>query len=804
VLATGAVAATLSTYPVVFFGRSFTAPQFWGVPLIYPSAPYVPGGDRDAPNEDVRYADVGAFPWQFRPWTVIEAHAVLDAGEFPLWDRYDYSGIPLLGQGNTEMADPLNWLVVAGRGSAIAWDVKFVLAKALFVMGNALLAFVCVRSLPISLAIGGSSAFIGIFLVRINHAVFFTTCYAPWLLLAWVCLAVTRKSRVAIAAIFLLIISNVIILGSGAIKEGGVMCVSLDASGAVMVLLARLGAFSKLCWLGLLTLVGIATVLLSFPIWASFFATLSGSITASDVPGAKVLPLSLLGGLFDDSLYVRVALQRFPSLNLFLGLSILWAVVSFRQFAQDRVFIGLLLGAALPALFAYGIIPPTLVARIPFIGNIGHVHDAFTAVIIVYGAAIAAFGLRAMLEFADVPRWWSRCKLVSLLLLALVASAAFVHVNVKRVDVKPILSDLTDWRLWSFIIVLVVMTILVAPLLRRVATTRGRDMFAVFVLILSMVVIHIRDGMHLDTGNTTIDRYALRPGPRPDFSVPSPSLASLPDPAADPFRIIGVESVLFPGYSGALGLENMQSVDPLIPTTYRALLSSLHYDWSWTPSAADLVRLSAALDFLNVRYLVSMPVDAAPLAPLPLVANSDLEVFQRPTAWPRAYFTDDVRSYDTLAELALMIENAGGKPFAAFDASDKVLHPSTVPAGGFKIVAARDYRLTADSTGFVVDAPGPGIIVLGEQYFDGFTVTVNDTAQPVLRVNAIYKGIAVTHPGTYSIEFVFNPRYWRLTPYIMMIGCIFVLAIIPTTRSVLSRPCVLKDTTPDKLRGGSK
>jgi hypothetical protein len=179
------VATMLSCYPVVFFGRSFVSPQFFGVPLLYDRAPYLPGGSSTAPNEDVHGADVGASPWATQPWSEIESRALLNDGEFPLWNRFNSAGLPLLGQGISMLGDPLHVLPLIGNGSAWSWDLKFILAKFLFVFANALIVFHITRSRAASLLVSASTAFIGFFLFRINHPGFFSLCYGPWILLAW-------------------------------------------------------------------------------------------------------------------------------------------------------------------------------------------------------------------------------------------------------------------------------------------------------------------------------------------------------------------------------------------------------------------------------------------------------------------------------------------------------------------------------------------------------------------------------------------------------------------------------------------
>jgi uncharacterized membrane protein YfhO len=78
--------------------------------------------------------------------------------------------------------------------------------------------------------------------------------------------------------------------------------------------------------------------------------------------------------------------------------------------------------------------------------------------------------------------------------------------------------------------------------------------------------------------------------------------------------------------------------------------------------------------------------------------------------------------------------------------------------GAGAVVAARDYRLTPNTTTFVVDASGPGLVVLGETFWPGVTATVDGRAVEVVRVNDVMRGVFVDGPGTLTVRFAYRPR----------------------------------------------
>jgi hypothetical protein len=165
---------------------------------------------------------------------------------------------------------------------------------------------------------------------------------------------------------------------------------------------------------------------------------------------------------------------------------------------------------------------------------------------------------------------------------------------------------------------------------------------------------------------------------------------------------------------------------------------------------------------MNVRYFLGTHRDTPrEIEGVPALARLDLDVFASPTAWPRAFFTSQLWSYDTPDQLVAKVNQGDRRPFAAAVRNEPTRPEATrvLPANteGRTVRAARDYRLTTNTTAFVIDAPSAGVVVLTESYYAGdFQVTVNGKPADYFRVNHAYKGICLDAPGTYHIEY----RYW--------------------------------------------
>ena len=89
------------------------------------------------------------------------------------------------------------------------------------------------------------------------------------------------------------------------------------------------------------------------------------------------------------------------------------------------------------------------------------------------------------------------------------------------------------------------------------------------------------------------------------------------------------------------------------------------------------------------------------------------------------------------------------------------------------VVPATDYRLTANTTAFRINAPAPGVIVLGEAFEQGsYTVTVNGAKAEPFRVNHAFLGVRVDTDGPCNVVFIYRPRVWNLALTLAALGLV--------------------------------
>ena len=194
VAAVALIATLLACLPIIFLHQSFLGPGNGNFPYFYSTCPFVVGTS-DCRTEDIHGADTGAMALAFFPAVVVQQQAVTQFGEFPLWNRYNSSGITMVGQGQMMLGDPLNWLQWLVGVDALSLDIKFIFLRFVFAAALGLSVLTVTRALRPSVMVAFAAPFVGYFIYRVNHPAIFTLCYAPLISLAWLRLTYPTHPR---------------------------------------------------------------------------------------------------------------------------------------------------------------------------------------------------------------------------------------------------------------------------------------------------------------------------------------------------------------------------------------------------------------------------------------------------------------------------------------------------------------------------------------------------------------------------------------------------------------------------------
>jgi hypothetical protein len=758
------------------------------MPLIYEKFPTVPGAP-DGSIENPVGSDMGAMLYWHLPASMIEHRAIFHDGEFPLWSRYNWSGLTFFGQGMTMLGDPLHWVTIFADGRAWSWDLKFILAKMVFAFGVGLLVRRSTGSFAAALLLTVSAPFMGFFAYRFCHVAFFSLCYAPWILVAWLEGVSAPTLRRAALWAGVLLAANWWEFNSGTAKEASAFLVFLNAAGGLAMILAPQGWRWRVQRLAIFAWADVLFILLSAPFWFVFLDALGKAWTVYNKPEIYQLQPSLAIGLFDDIFHRQMMPVEFlfsPSTNFFVLLGVGWALIRVRALVQEPIFLAMLLPAIVAAALAFGVVPPSVAASIPLIKNIYHFDNTFSCVLFILFFVVAGFGLRECLARRESGEWfgdWAGVMvLVGVLLAGYFGFTQAVH-RLARGFLEPgdVVFKGAFFVDYSWMLVIALM--LLPWALRAALRDRLAGPAWALVAVCMFGALHFRHGMHLETH---FDLYTMNPKTRMNMrDIRSPAIEHLRTSATEPARVMGLDWVLTPGFNTVLGLEAISGPDALMSPAMIELNGALGipriYAWRNIVSTKGYVSVHRSLDFLNVRYLLNDPGEPA-IPGLRKIGSSDLNLYESETAWPRAFFTDAATPYRDVGELSQMVETGDGRPFAAFNADthETVLLPLKDLAQRV-VNQARNYHVTNNTTSFEIDAPSAGLAVLMEANVPGdVRAFVDGHPSRCLTVNHAFRGVVIDGPGRHLVKFGYWPRVLGLSLWVGAMGFIGLLASVFT------------------------
>ena len=766
IMLTGAIIVAIQCHPVLFQGRSFASPNNGGH-MLYESLPTLPG-DTDAMSANTGSSDTGALLFQHLYYPMVQRDA-LQAGELPLWNRYSLSGEPLLGQGQSMFGDPFNFITIVADGAAWAWDIRFLIARWLLACSLGGIVWLLTRRIGPAILTTIGAGFLGFFTYRLVHPANFSVCYSPLILLAWCGLHGAISPRSMARWLAALVAANWVVLTSGTVKEAYMLIAGLNLAGVVLLLLRpeTVGRRSRL--LGAASLAGLGFILISAPGWISFLSTWAHSMTGYDTPRADTLRWSHFVGFFDDIFYRQTQKDEnvvAPALNFLFFAGFLWWFAQPRVWRTARTGWALLLASAVPFSLAFGLVPASVIERIPFVGNIVHVGNTFSCIL------LSLLGVFAGLGFSDA---WSRLgksetrnAMVRYWTLALLIFGLY-FLTTKEFAYSPF------FRGYALSLGIVLLILPLGLHWGLANPTKPGPIWVILALGLPLLCWR-----HSQYRESSFDHYVFIPGPRSDLHAPSPAIALLKGDVAEPGRVNGWSSTLYASYNTVPRLEGVYGVDAVRSQYYHELADALGlqrvWNWDWPNRESESRDLIKKYDLYNVTHWVATHRNGDHLIDgLRLIGQADLDVYASPSAWPRAFYCNGVVEYDTPADFARLLMEGNGRPFAAIHKGDGLDLPR-LNTDERLIQPANEYHFTPNRTSFRIEAPGPGVAVLTETYYQkDFQVTVNGQSAVYFRLNHAFRGVKIPAAGTYDITYNYWPQYFTLALWLALIGVMGLL-----------------------------
>ncbi len=471
--------------------------------------------------------------------------------------------------------------------------------------------------------------------------------------------------------------ANLALINSGTVKEAYVLLLMMNVTGALLVIFSaqsrgvRLGKLAAAAWSATLLL------LITAPLWNTFLQTLQQAFTISHPLASQIQPALLLGA-FDELFFRPLNRESFvfnPSINFLLLLGLLYFVATVpRQIANRSLFV-IALSAIGAAAFAFGLVPPSWIVKLPFVGKIGHIDNCVLCGLVVLWSVLAGAGFAAAARRLWKPEGGVDLMICAALLFAVVfAWIGFGQAAHRSLtpgatfSVFPLGESLNvPAYVWYSLGALLLATVIFAHVTRR-AFLRGMLGPAGAILVATCMLVFVwRHGLH--AGGS--DLYNVQPPARASFHTSSPGIEFIQlRQTAEPTRVFGLYGTLTAGWNAVYGLEAIYGPDALQNPWLRQLIDVSPVPWnsSWRLylAANEISKARPFLDALNVRYYLDARSDQKLLVrDLSLAKVADLDVYESSTAWPRAFFTNRLDSHVDPADLVNKFAARNGQPFAS-------------------------------------------------------------------------------------------------------------------------------------------
>ncbi|MEX2584316.1 MAG: YfhO family protein [Gemmatimonadota bacterium] len=195
---------------------------------------------------------------------------------------------------------------------------------------------------------------------------------------------------------------------------------------------------------------------------------------------------------------------------------------------------------------------------------------------------------------------------------------------------------------------------------------------------------------------------------------------------------------------------------------YAGAGENVYVDWSNFLEAANFLHAA------NIRYIISMTELQTPF--LREVHRGSALIYENLEALPRAYLVEEVvTTTDSTGALSSLAD-------VAFDPSRTAvvygLEPLQLP-GGPLTADVQMVEHTPDRVVLRSRADRTALLVLADNYFDGWTATVNGVETPIHRTNHTFRGVVVG-PGESEVVFEFRPADLYTGLYLYL-GCLLLL-----------------------------
>ncbi|MDE3076070.1 MAG: oligosaccharide flippase family protein, partial [Chloroflexota bacterium] len=225
----------------------------------------------------------------------------------------------------------------------------------------------------------------------------------------------------------------------------------------------------------------------------------------------------------------------------------------------------------------------------------------------------------------------------------------------------------------------------------------------------------------------------------------------------DLFRVtaFGADKTFEPNGNLLYGLQDARGYDSVILARYAKFTELIEHQGELQfnriasinrPSALD----SPLLNLLNVKYVLSTRTIEAPRYRL-VFDRPELKIYQNLAVLPRAFVVPNV---EVQAAPAAQLSALSSPTFDPARTAIVDRPPASDITGG-SFAPATIAQYSGRKVG--VQATGPGLLVLSDNDFPGWKVSVDGRPAELYTADYTFRGVALG-PGTHRVDFVFTPR----------------------------------------------
>jgi hypothetical protein len=246
-------------------------------------------------------------------------------------------------------------------------------------------------------------------------------------------------------------------------------------------------------------------------------------------------------------------------------------------------------------------------------------------------------------------------------------------------------------------------------------------------------------------------------------------------------RVVGVVTPIHPEILEAYGIADAAGYEGLIPGRYGPFFEAWNGQPLPTQNLLFLSHASPALrplaTLLSVDRLYTDPYVKLPgFSDRDIVYHDDLTIYKNPDALPRwrmVYRWHGVTNADQVLPRILS---------ASFDPHQDTLVESLgqplVDGSGAGRGAFQDIDETnPDHLSCTVETDKPGLMVLGDQWFPGWSAMVDGQPAPLYRANYLMRAVPVP-AGRHHVAFDYEPPGFRLGLYLTGVGAVLALLLL--------------------------